>query len=88
MRPRKQPVNPVAKRKAKTPRALSGTEADEPFAVPGHEWRKSGAGWVLWRRKGAISANGKRSSRRQYAGYYDCAAVALLKAVKNAKKTA
>lgn len=54
---------------------LSTSGNVQPSQIAGHEWRKSGSGWTLWRRVPSISADGKRSSKRQYVRYVTQAAV-------------
>lgn len=64
------------------PRASSGTRRAKstnatvtPPAIPGHEWRRSGSGWVLWRRVPTVTQTGKRGSARSYFAFYSNAAI-------------
>ena len=64
------------------PRASSGTKRAKssgatvtPPAIPGHEWRRSGSGWVLWRRVPTVTQTGKRGSARSYFAFYSNAAI-------------
>lgn len=66
----------------KTPRASSGTKSAKPAgatvtppAIAGHEWRRSGSGWVLWRRLPTVTQTGKRGSKREYFAFYSSAAI-------------
>ena len=67
-----------AHRQRKKKIATRGKDVDKPPSASGYEWRKAGAGWVLWRRKPARSGNGKQSSKRAYVAYYSAEAVRRL----------
>lgn len=69
------PAKKRARASSGTKRAKSAGATVTPPAIPGHEWRRSGSGWVLWRRVPTVTQTGKRGSARSYFAFYSTAAI-------------
>lgn len=69
------PAKKRARASSGTRRAKSAGATVTPPAIPGHEWRRSGSGWVLWRRVPTVTQTGKRGSARSYFAFYSTAAI-------------